>query len=99
MEKESVNQLKLRKEAEKYTDPRADLAVERTELAWERTQLAWIRTTITFLAGGIGLDKGVGAMRKTRIESGDALFQNAHIIAEIMMRFCTLFHHRFVFLY
>ena len=39
----------LRKEVEADTDPRVDLAVERTELAWERTQLAWIRTTLGLL--------------------------------------------------
>ena len=77
---EDLNQQSLRKEAEKDADPRVDLAVERTELALERTQLAWIRTTLTFLGGGIALDKGIEAMHEARVESGNALVQNAHFV-------------------
>jgi uncharacterized membrane protein YidH (DUF202 family) len=70
----------LRQQAEKESDPRVDLAVERTELALDRTQLAWIRTVLGFLGSGIALDKGIDAVHKSRIESGDALIQNAHFI-------------------
>ena len=84
MEIKETNQSVRQTDPEQIIDLRTKLSVEGTELAWERTQLAWIRTTITFLASGIGLDKGVEAMRKTRIESGDALFQNAHIIGIVL---------------
>lgn len=70
----------LRQQAEKESDPRVDLAVERTELALDRTQLAWIRTVLGFLGSGIALDKGIDAIHKSRVESGDALIQNAHFI-------------------
>jgi putative membrane protein len=73
-----------RKEAEKDADPRVDLAVERTELALERTQLAWIRTVLSFIAGGIGLDKGMEAIHKNRVESGNALVENAHAIGILL---------------
>jgi len=80
MENEKSEMQQLRKEAEAATDPRVDLAVERTELAWERTQLAWVRTTLTFIGSGIALDRGMEAIHKNRLESGNALVQNAHAI-------------------
>lgn len=70
----------LRNEAEHDADPRVDLAVERTEYALERTQLAWIRTSLALLGSGVALDKGTEAVHKARIESGDALVRNAHMI-------------------
>ncbi len=80
MENEKSEIQQSRKNAEADTDPRVDLAVERTELALERTQLAWIRTTLTFIGSGIALDKGMEAIHKSRLESGNALVQNAHAI-------------------
>jgi putative membrane protein len=77
---EEANQSLRQNDPEQIIDPRTKLSVEGTELALERTQLAWIRTTLTFLASGIGLDKGIEAMHKARIETGDALFENAHVI-------------------
>ena len=90
MEKENSKIEQTRKEAEKDSDPRVDLAVERTELAWERTQLAWIRTTLTFIASGIGLDKGIEAIHKDRLESGNAFVQNAHAIGVSLSTVGTL---------
>ena len=83
-------------------DNRNDLAVERTELALERTQLAWVRTTLAFIGSGIALDKGMEALHKARLEAGNALFQNAHVIgislslgATILISFVTWhFVHR-----
>jgi putative membrane protein len=80
MENEKSEIKQLRKETEANVDPRVDLSVERTELALERTQLAWIRTVLSLIAGGIGLDKGMEAIHKTRLESGNALVENAHAI-------------------
>jgi len=73
MESEDPEIQQLRKKAEADSDPRVDLAVERTELAWERTQLAWTRTTLTFIVSGIALDKGIEAIHRNRLESGNAL--------------------------
>lgn len=91
-----ANEQLVRKEAEQGLDPRVDLAVERTEFAAERTQLAWIRTNLALLGSGVALDKGIEAVHKARIESGDALVQNAHMIglylstaATVLMIFTT----------
>lgn len=62
-------------------DPRSNLAIERTTYALERTQLAWIRTTLTFLGSGIALDKGMEYIHRARLESGKALFENAHVVS------------------
>lgn len=75
-----TNNEKLRMESEQDTDPRVDLAVERTELAWDRTQLAWIRTCLGFIGSGIALDKGMEAIHNSRIVSGTAIVKNAHFI-------------------
>ena len=84
MESEDPEIQQLRKKAEADSDPRVDLAVERTELAWERTQLAWTRTTLTFIVSGIALDKGIEAIHRNRLESGNALVQNAHAIGIVL---------------
>lgn len=101
MSKETSNVEQVRKEAESETDPRVDLAVERTELALERTQLAWIRTTLALMGSGIALDKGLEAMHRARIESGNALVQNAHIVGlalsitgTVLMMFTTWYYIR-----
>jgi putative membrane protein len=101
MSKETSNVEQARKVAEAETDPRVDLAVERTELALERTQLAWIRTTLALLGSGIALDKGLEAMHRARIESGNALVQDAHflglslsIAGTVLMIFTTWYYIR-----
>jgi uncharacterized membrane protein YidH (DUF202 family) len=99
MQNELSNHERLRKEAEKETDPRVDLAVERTELALERTQLAWIRTTLTLLAGGIGLDKAVEYMHKSRLESGDAFFENGHLFGTALSITATILMILFTWFY
>ena len=100
MEKEKSNQ-QLRKEAEQDSDPRVDLAVERTEYALERTQLAWIRTVLSLLGGGIALDKGVEAIHKARVDTGNSLVDNAHAIGialsiagTLLMVITTIFYIR-----
>lgn len=64
--------------AEKDTDPRVNLAVERTELALERTQLAWIRTTFTLMTAGLAIDKGAAYIHEQRIAVNKAFMNNAH---------------------
>jgi len=62
------------------TDPRVDLAVERTLYALERTQLAWIRTTLALLGSGLALDKGLEYFRSQRLAAGTAFFPEGHAI-------------------
>jgi uncharacterized membrane protein YidH (DUF202 family) len=69
-----------RGEAEVSSDPRVDLAVERTELALERTQLAWIRTMLTIITAGIAIDKGLEFIHEQTPVTNMALAQNGHII-------------------
>lgn len=99
MGKQDIDPQALRKEAEQDADPRVDLAIQRTEFALERTQLAWIRTTLAFIASGIGVDKGMEAIHDARLQSGNALFENAHIIgislsiaATVLLLLVTLFY-------
>ena len=73
---DSIN--KIRQDAERDTDPRVDLAVERTLLAMERTQLAWVRTVIALITAGIAIDKGLSALHQARTASGIAWEKNGH---------------------
>jgi putative membrane protein len=79
MEGKKVPELQIRSEAENAVDPRVDLAVERTELALERTQLAWVRTLLSMIAGGFVIDKGLSALHKARVESGEAWVNHGHL--------------------
>lgn len=75
---QTVSQQAIRVEAEQSTDPRVDLAVQRTELALERTQLAWVRTTFSLYTGGIALDKGMAALHEARVLRGDNWVHSGH---------------------
>ena len=65
-------------------------ALEATLYAIERTLLAWIRTTLAVLGSGIALDKGMEYIHQTRVISGTALFENAHVIGIVLSCFSTL---------
>jgi len=60
------------------------LAAERTELVLETTQLAWIRTVLTFIATGFAISKGVEAMSKAGVITGQALITNANVTGIIL---------------
>lgn len=66
------------------TDPRIDLAIERTRLALERTQLAWIRTIITMITAGIAIDRGFAALHDARLVTGDAWVKNGHLAGLVL---------------
>jgi putative membrane protein len=80
----------IRKEAEQDTDPRVDLAIERTELALERTQLAWVRTLLSLIGGGFVIDKAMEAIHKARLESGEAFVRHGHLAGMIFTLSGTL---------
>ena len=65
-------------------------ALATTVYALERTLLAWIRTTLALLGSGIALDKGMEYIHQTRVSSGTALFENAHVIGIVLSCFSTL---------
>ena len=65
-------------------------ALEATLYALERTLLAWIRTTLALLGSSIALDKGMEYIHQTRVLSGTALFENAHVNGIVLSCFSTL---------
>lgn len=75
------------------TDPRVDLAVERTALALERTHLAWVRMMFNMITSGIAIDKGLEIIVEQKLLSHKALAGLAnmgHIIGIILTSSGTL---------
>jgi putative membrane protein len=79
-----------RQAAEQDTDPRVDLAVQRTELAEDRTLLAWIRTTIGLMGAGVAFDKGAQFLHEERLASGAAFVKNSHLVGLTLTAASTL---------
>jgi uncharacterized membrane protein YidH (DUF202 family) len=65
-------------------EQRLQLNIEGTQLALERTHLSWIRTVITMISAGVAIDKGLQALHLSRLEAGNALFQNGHAAGLIL---------------
>jgi len=75
---------------EQDSDPRIDLAIERTELALERTQLAWVRTLLSMIGGGFVIDRAMEALHKARLESGQAWVNHGHLAGMVITGLGTL---------
>ncbi|MFI5155726.1 MAG: DUF202 domain-containing protein [Chitinophagales bacterium] len=81
------------KDPEIETDPRVELAVERTALALERTHLAWIRMMFNMITSGLAIDKGLEIIAEQKLLSHKALIglaNSGHIIGIILTTSGTL---------
>jgi putative membrane protein len=77
-------------EASTTSEVKNQTALEATLYALERTMLAWVRTSLALLGSGIAIDKGMEYIHQTRVLSGTALFENAHVIGIVLSCFSTL---------
>lgn len=77
-------------EASTTSEVKNQTALEATLYALERTLLAWVRTSLALLGSGIAIDKGMEYIHQTRVLSGTALFENAHMIGIVLSCFSTL---------
>ena len=59
------------------SDPRVQLACERTLLAYERTQIAWVRTALTLIAFGFAIAQFFTYLREQQGESATVLSPRA----------------------
>lgn len=81
------------RDSEIETDPRVDLAVERTALALERTHLAWIRMMFNMITSGLAIDKGLEIIVDQKLISHKSLIglaNTGHIIGIILTASGTL---------
>jgi len=53
----------------KQSDPRVQLAFERTFLAYERTRIAWVRTALAFISFGFAIAKVLQYLREKQGET------------------------------
>ncbi len=75
------------------TDPRVDLAVERTSLALERTHLAWVRMMFNMITSGLAIDKGLEIIAEQKLIGHKALIglaNTGHILGIILTASGTL---------
>jgi putative membrane protein len=84
------DEVQIRQDAEQSTDPRVDLAVQRTELAEDRTVLAWLRTAIGLMGAGVAFDKGTQLLHEQRLAAGNALVDTSHLAGLSLTAISTL---------
>jgi len=76
---------------EETSDPRVDMALQRTEWALERTQLAWVRTSFMMISSGLALDKSLSALSESRLIPDNGWVLGGQIGGVLMAAFATLF--------
>jgi len=62
------------------SDPRVDLAVQRTQFASDRTPLSWIHTALGLMAAGVAFDKGARFLHEARLGDGTAWVRTGHLV-------------------
>ena len=73
----------VNKQLAAQSDPRVQLAFERTFLAYERTRIAWIRTALALISFGFGIAKILQYIREKRGET--ATFMSPRAVGLIMI--------------
>jgi putative membrane protein len=68
MDKEAINQ-----QSATRSDPRVQLAFERTFLAYERTRIAWVRTALALISFGFVIAKFFQYLREKEGETATVL--------------------------
>ena len=72
-----MNSEVVNKQLAAQSDPRVQLAFERTFLAYERTRIAWIRTALTLISFGFGIAKILQHLREKQGETATLMSPRA----------------------
>jgi putative membrane protein len=67
----------MRKEFAAESDPRVQLAYERTFLAYERTRIAWVRTALALISFGFAIAKVLQYLREQQGETATLMSPRA----------------------
>ena len=67
----------IQQPAPPQTDPRVQLAFERTFLAYERTRIAWVRTALSLISFGFVIAKFFQYLREKQGETATVLSPRA----------------------
>jgi inner membrane protein YidH len=68
-----MNNEAMDKEFAAESDPRVQLAFERTFLAYERTRIAWVRTALALISFGFAIAKVLQYLREKQGETATAM--------------------------
>jgi inner membrane protein YidH len=72
-----MNDEAIQKQPAAQSDPRVQLAFERTFLAYERTRIAWVRTALALISFGFAIAKVLQYMRESQGETATVMSPRA----------------------
>jgi putative membrane protein len=72
-----MNSEAIQKQSSAQSDPRVQLAFERTFLAYERTRIAWVRTALALISFGFAIAKVLQYLREKRGETDTVMSPRA----------------------
>jgi putative membrane protein len=72
-----MNNEAMHKESAAESDPRVQLAYERTFLAYERTRIAWVRTALALISFGFAIAKVLQYLRERQGETATLMSPRA----------------------
>jgi putative membrane protein len=72
-----MNNEAIEKPSTGQSDPRVQLAFERTFLAYERTRIAWVRTALALISFGFAIAKVLQHLREQRGEAATLMSPRA----------------------
>ena len=80
----------IQKQSDAQSDPRVQLAFERTFLAYERTRIAWVRTALALISFGFAIAKVLQYMREKQGETTTLMTPRAIGVVMIVIGLVSL---------
>jgi inner membrane protein YidH len=85
-----MNNEAIHKQPPAESDPRVQLAFERTFLAYERTRIAWVRTALALISFGFAIAKVLQYLREKQGETATLMSPRAVGLVMIAIGLITL---------
>ena len=85
-----MNDQAAQKQSSAQSDPRVQLAFERTFLAYERTRIAWVRTALALISFGFAIAKVLQYLREKQGETATLMSPRAVGLTMIVIGLVSL---------